>query len=77
MEPRVSVPTAKAHKPAETAAAEPAEEPLAPCSVSHGLRVMPPNQTSPRARAPVLTLANSTAPAVSSRAMTEAVWSKT
>ena len=39
MDPSVSVPIAKGTKPAETADAEPAEEPLEPVSGSQGLRV--------------------------------------
>src|ERR1700679_3112077 len=52
MEPRVSEPMAKPTQPAETAGAEPAEEPLEPCLGFHGLRVWPPNQWSPMASAP-------------------------
>ena len=53
--------------PALTLEAEPALEPLAPSSVFHGLRVWPPNQVSPQARAPSVVLAMSTAPASVSR----------
>ena len=59
-------------RPAATAAAEPADEPLEPCSGFHGLRVLPPNQTSPQARAPTESLATSTAPASSRRRTTVA-----
>src|ERR1700761_5177083 len=52
MEPSVSDPMAKGTQPAATALAGPAEEPLEPWSVFHGLRVRPPYQTSPMASAP-------------------------
>ncbi len=73
MLPQVSVPMAKGTSPAATADAEPADEPLDPCSRFQGLRVMPPYHTSPMARAPMLSLATSTAPAASSFVMTVAV----
>src|SRR5574341_89586 len=60
MEPHVSVPMLNATNPAEVAEAGPAEEPLEPCSKFHGLRVMPPNQTSPQANSPIVNLATST-----------------
>ena len=63
IEPRVSLPMAKPTRPAAVAAAEPAEEPLEPWSSFHGLRVVPPNQTSPQASSPSVSLATSTAPA--------------
>ena len=63
IEPRVSVPMANPTSPAAVAEPDPAEEPLDPCSVFHGLRVRPPNQRSPCASAPMLNLATSTAPA--------------
>src|SRR5574341_2429673 len=47
IEPSVSEPTAKPTQPAAVAEAEPAEEPLEPCCVFHGLRVIPPNHLSP------------------------------
>ena len=47
MEPRVSVPIEKAQSPAAVAEAEPALDPLDPSSGFQGLRVFPPNQTSP------------------------------
>ncbi len=72
IEPSVSVPMAKPASPAATAAAEPALEPLAPSAVFHGLRVLPPNQVSPNASAPSVSLAISTAPASVSRATTAA-----
>ena len=49
--------------PAAVAEPGPAEEPLDPCSMFHGFFVLPPNQTSPQARAPTDSLATSTAPA--------------
>jgi hypothetical protein len=39
IEPKVSVPMVKGNKPATTAAAEPADEPLEPCARFQGLRV--------------------------------------
>src|SRR5215467_10933065 len=67
IEPRVSDPMANATQPAAVADADPADDPLDPCLVFHGLRVMPPNHLSPCARAPSVSLATSTAPAASSR----------
>src|SRR5215472_7194782 len=52
MEPSVSVPIANPTQPAATALAEPAELPLEPWCGFQGLRVRPPNQRSPCARAP-------------------------
>ena len=72
MEPRVSDPMANATQPAAVAEADPAEDPLEPCCVFHGLRVMPPNHLSPWASAPSVSLATSTAPAASSRLTTVA-----
>src|ERR1035441_5837341 len=72
MEPSVSEPIAKATQPAATALAEPAEDPLDPCSGFHGLRVRPPNHLSPMASAPSVNLATSTAPAASRRSTTVA-----
>ena len=72
MEPQVSVPMAKPTSPAAVAAAGPADEPLEPCSRFQGFLVLPPNQTSPQARAPRVSLATSTAPAASSRSTTVA-----
>src|SRR5262245_2950553 len=63
IEPSVSVPIAKPTSPATVAAADPADEPLEPFLSSQGLRVRPPNQPSPIASAPRLSLAISTAPA--------------
>src|ERR1700687_5482033 len=67
MEPRVSEPIANATQPAAVADAEPAEEPLEPCSAFQGFRVIPPNHLSPCASAPNVSLATGTAPAASSR----------
>ena len=72
MEPSVSLPIAKGSAPAATADAGPADEPLLPCSRFHGLRVMPPNHTSPQASSPSESLAHSTAPAASRRRTTSA-----
>ncbi len=77
MDPRVSVPMAKPTQPAATADAEPAEEPEEPSSGFHGLRVFPPNHTSPMARAPRVSLARRTAPAASRRWTTAASSSMT
>src|SRR5882724_2762071 len=57
IDPSVSEPMAKATQPAAVAEAEPAEDPLEPCLVFHGLRVMPPNHLSPSASAPSVSLA--------------------
>src|SRR5579862_9738658 len=65
--PSVSVPIAKATSPAAVAAADPALDPLEPCAGLNGFFVRPLNQTSPRARAPILNLAQRIAPAASSR----------
>ena len=51
IEPRVSVPMAKATPPAAAADAEPAEEPLEPREVSQGLRTLPEPHVAPRQRA--------------------------
>ena len=84
MEPRVSVPRAKPTQPAETADAEPAEDPLEPWRGFQGLRVRAPGlpeacgypHRSPWARAPMVSLARRTAPAASSRWTTVASTSK-
>ena len=52
MDPHVSDPIENPTKPAAVAEPGPAEEPLDPCSVSQGFFVLPPNQTSPHAKAP-------------------------
>ena len=63
---------AKGTNPADTAEAEPAEEPEEPCAVFQGFRVLAPNHTSPQANAPIESFATSTAPDSSSRLMTVA-----
>src|SRR6478736_3943308 len=72
MEPSVSDPMANATQPAAVADADPADEPLDPCFVFQGFRVMPPNHLSPCASAPSVSLATSTAPAASRRFTTVA-----
>src|SRR5712691_10815290 len=72
MEPSVSEPMAKATQPAAVADDDPADDPLDPCLVFQGLRVMPPNHLSPWASAPSVSLATSTAPAASKRFTTVA-----
>src|SRR5256885_732235 len=67
MEPKVSEPMLKATHPAAVAEAGPADDPLEPCAGFQGLRVRPPNHLSPCASAPSVSLATSTAPALSSR----------
>src|SRR6056297_70258 len=73
IEPRVSVPMANGKSPAAVPEADPADDPLEPCSRSHGLFVRPPNQISPYARAPSVVFAIRTAPASSSFDTTVAV----
>src|SRR5579872_6060526 len=77
MEPRVSVPTEKPTSPAAVAAAEPALLPLEPCLGFHGFLVVPLNQTSPIANAPMLSLAIMIAPAACSFLTTVQSKSKT
>src|SRR5664279_5444164 len=60
MDPSVSDPMAKATHPAATALADPADEPLEPCSGFQGLRVWPPNHLSPIANAPRVNFATNT-----------------
>src|SRR5256885_10787745 len=72
IEPSVSEPMLNATQPAAVAEAGPADEPLEPCAGFHGLRVLPPNHTSPCASAPSVSFATSTAPASSSRCTTAA-----
>src|SRR4051812_35070297 len=72
MEPSVSEPIANATHPADTALAEPADDPLDPCSGFQGLRVRPPNHLSPMASAPSVNFAARTAPAASRRCTTVA-----
>ena len=63
IDPPVSVPMATPTRPAAVADAGPAEDPLDPRDTSQGLRVLPPNQTSPIASSPDVSFATSTAPA--------------
>ena len=63
MLPYVSVPIANGRRHAATADALPALEPLEPFDVSHGVRVVPPNQTSPIASSPKDSFATRMAPA--------------
>src|SRR6185312_4879204 len=72
MEPNVSLPTEKPTRPADVAHAGPADDPLEPWSGLHGLRVFPPNHTSPIASSPNQSFATSTAPAASNRRTTVA-----
>src|SRR6266404_2148909 len=72
IDPSVSEPMLKATQPAAVADAGPAEDPLEPCAGFQGLRVLPPNHTSPCASAPSVSFATSTAPAASSRWTTAA-----
>ena len=59
-----------AMQPAAVADDGPADDPLEPCVGSHGLLVCPPNQLSPPASSPVVTLAINTAPASRSCSIT-------
>src|SRR5690348_77896 len=72
IEPNVSDPMLNATQPAVVADAGPADDPLEPCAGFHGLRVFPPNHTSPSASAPNVSFATSTAPAASKRCTTVA-----
>src|SRR5580658_5857878 len=72
IEPYVSEPMLNPTRPAAVADAGPAEEPSEPCLIFHGLRVLPPNHTSPMASSPIDNFATSTAPASSSRLTTVA-----
>src|SRR5688500_2559478 len=72
IDPRVSVPSENPTRPAAVAAPGPADDPLEPRSVFHGLRVRPPNQLSPCASAPIESFATSTAPASRRRSTTVA-----
>ena len=65
IDPKVSVPIEKATNPAAVDEADPAEDPLEPCSKFHGFLVLPPYQTSPHASAPMVNFATRTAPASS------------
>src|SRR5271168_4039270 len=72
IDPSGSEPMLKATHPAAVAEAGPADDPLDPCPEFQGLRVTPPNQLSPRAKAPSVSFATSTAPASSNRSTTVA-----
>src|ERR1700731_2428863 len=72
IDPSVSDPMLNATHPAAVADAGPADDPLEPCLGFQGLRVLPPNHTSPSANAPSVSFATSTAPAASSRCTTAA-----
>src|SRR5262245_10113427 len=67
MLPLVSLPMEKATSAAAVAAPGPALDPEEPSSSSQGFIVWPPNQMSLSARAPRLSFATSTAPAVVNR----------
>src|SRR6056297_1347011 len=64
IDPHVSVPIENATSPAAAAEAGPAEDPLDPSSRFQGLSVFPPYHTSPQARAPRVSFATRTAPAL-------------
>src|SRR6185295_14982450 len=72
IEPRVSLHRAKGTRPAAVAAPGPADDALTVRWRFHGFRTLPPNQTPPRASAPIASLATSTAPASRSRSTTAA-----
>ncbi len=70
IEPPVSVPSESGAKPAETAAAEPPEEPPGTRSVSHGLWVTPNAEFSvdePIANSSMFVLPSETSPAAFTR----------
>src|SRR5260370_42300008 len=78
IEPSVSVPIENPTRPAEVAAAGPAEEPLDPrrsSSGTQGFRVTPPNHFGPCASAPMESFTTSTAPASRRRSTTVASYS--
>src|SRR5687767_10834187 len=64
IEPPVSEPMANPTSPAAVAAPDPADDPDASSFKFHGFRVRPPNHCAPTARAPVVSFATRTAPAV-------------
>ena len=72
IEPKVSVPIANATRPAATAEADPADDPLEPWSISHGFLVFQPYHTSPLANDPDDSLHSIIAPAFSSFSITRA-----
>src|SRR5436309_13381863 len=61
IEPNVSVPNVNGNNPAETDAADPAEDPLDPCARFHGFLVSPPNHLLLNASAPRDNFAHNTA----------------
>ena len=67
IEPKVSVPIAKLHKPAAVAEADPALEPLLPSFKFQGFFVRPPYQISLYASAPTAVFPSNTAPAARRR----------
>src|SRR5690242_16992767 len=67
IDPSVSVPSENPTSPAAVADAEPADDPLEPCSRFHGFFVLPWNHRSPCASAPIESFAIITAPALFSR----------
>src|ERR1043166_9564759 len=67
MEPDVSVPMPKPTHPAAVADDGPADDPLEPRRMSHGLFVRPRYQLSPDANNPLASFAMSTAPALRRR----------
>jgi hypothetical protein len=75
MLPPVSLPMAKATRPAAVAAPGPALDPEEPSSRFQGFMVWPPNQMSFSASAPMLSFATSTAPALFRRSTTAAFFS--
>src|SRR5579871_2519193 len=79
IDPEVSLPMPKATSPPAVADAGPADEPLEPSSRFHGFLVWPPNQRSPCASSPEVSLATSTAPAsrsiVITLASSSSIWS--
>src|SRR6266566_7324753 len=73
IEPPVSVPSASAHAPAATSAAEPPEDPPEVREGSRGLRVSPTSGwANPAAYSRHWVVANTSAPAARSRATTAA-----
>src|SRR5256885_7802683 len=72
IEPSVSLPTENPTRPAAVADAGPADDPLEPWSTFHGFFVVAPNQISPCASSPRVSLATRTAPASSRRLTTVA-----
>src|SRR5580700_9595345 len=77
IDPSVSVPIANPTRPPAVAEADPADDPLEPTLMSHGLLVVPANHTSHCANAPIESLAKSTAPAWKSRSIQVALYAGT